>query len=304
MNQNTAEEIRIDEIRETPIDDYVESLSLPVEEKPAAIDPDNPPWGIGVGLFVWFSSVILIVIFQTIFLIPYLIVKYEAKTITPEMLANPTAVLIIVLSILPAHIMTIWLVWFVVTGTRRRPFMETLGWAWSNSFGFGLSAALAVALLIIGGVLIYFLGHNETDIDRIVKTAGAARFILAFVAAFTAPLTEELVYRGILYSAFKKKFGTAAGVIAVTLLFALVHVPQYKESLGVLTIILMLSFVLTMLRASTGKILPCIIVHFIFNGLQALGIVFSPYFDKLSTEPVKQQAAIILKTFIVWSAMA
>jgi membrane protease YdiL (CAAX protease family) len=172
-----------------------------------------------------------------------------------------------------------------------------LGWEWSNTFGFGLSAALAVLLLIIGGVLIYFIGHSETDVDRIIKSAGAARFVLAFVAAFTAPLTEELVYRGVLYSAFKKKFGTTLGVIAVTLLFALVHVPQYKESLGVVMVILMLSFVLTMLRAKTGKILPCIIVHFIFNGLQALGIVFSPYLDKLSSEPVKQQAVIILKTF-------
>lgn len=297
MSQNTAEEIRLNEIRETPIDDYIASLSLSVEEKPAAIDPDNPPWGIGVGVLVWFSSVILIVIFQVLFLVPYLIVKYDAKPITPDMFTTPKAVLIAVLSILPAHIMTIWLVWFVVTGARRRPFKETLGWEWSNTFGFGLSAALAVLLLIIGGVLIYFIGHSETDVDRIIKSAGAARFVLAFVAAFTAPLTEELVYRGVLYSAFKKKFGTTLGVIAVTLLFALVHVPQYKESLGVVMVILMLSFVLTMLRAKTGKILPCIIVHFIFNGLQALGIVFSPYLDKLSSEPVKQQAVIILKTF-------
>jgi hypothetical protein len=299
VNQNISEEIRVEENRENFFDDYIASLPLPVEEKPAVIDPDNPPWGIGVGLLVWFSSVILIFIFQTLFLIPYLIANAkDSTTVTPEMFTTPTAIFIIVLSVLPAHIMTIWLVWFVVTGARQRPFRETLGWDWDNAFGLVLSALLAVALLIIGGVLIYFIGHNETEVDRIIKTAGSARFVLAFIAAFTAPLTEELVYRGILYSAFKKKTGTIFSVIAVTLLFALVHVPQYKESLGVLTVILMLSFVLTMLRAKTGKILPCIIVHFIFNGLQALGIVFSPYFEKLSPEPVKQQAVIILKTFI------
>lgn len=279
-------------------------MPLPIEPLPKVIDPDNPPWGIGIGSLVWLASTIFIILFQVLFLAPYLIGQSkDGKTVTPDLFMSPTAVLLLVVSIVPAHLATLGLVWFVVTGANKRPFKETLGWAWSNTFGFWRSAGLGVLLLIMGGILINlisrYFGSNETDIDRIIKASLPASFVLAFVAAFTAPLTEELVYRGVLYSAFKKRFGTNISVVAVTLLFGLVHVPQYKDNIGVLTVILILSFVLTMLRASTGKILPCIIVHFIFNGLQSIGIVLSPYLDKYFSEPVKQQGLIILKTILL-----
>jgi membrane protease YdiL (CAAX protease family) len=54
-------------------------------------------------------------------------------------------------------------------------------------------------------------------------------------------------------------------------------VPQYWPNLGVIASITLLSVVLTVLRAKTGRLLPCIVVHFVFNGVQSVIIVAEPF---------------------------
>jgi len=112
-------------------------------------------------------------------------------------------------------------------------------------------------------------------------------YLVAFFATFTAPIVEEVVYRGVLYSAFQKKFGLAASVIFVTLLFTIVHVPQYSvngvpDYASVITL-LVLSLVLTLIRAKTGNLLPCIVLHTVFNGIQSLFLILEPFLPSSDT---------------------
>jgi len=101
--------------------------------------------------------------------------------------------------------------------------------------------------------------------------------IIAFLAVATAPLVEESIYRGILYPAIERTAGAKAAVILVTLLFAIPHVPQYWPNLGVISSITLLSVVLTLVRARTGRLLPCVVVHLVFNGIQSVIILLEPY---------------------------
>ena len=39
----------------------------------------------------------------------------------------------------------------------------------------------------------------------------------------------------------------------------------------------MLSVVLTLIRARTGRLLPCFVVHLVFNGVQSVIILLEPY---------------------------
>ena len=55
------------------------------------------------------------------------------------------------------------------------------------------------------------------------------------------------------------------------------HVPQYWPNIAVISSITLLSVALTVLRARTGRLLPCIAVHFVFNGIQSVIIVAEPY---------------------------
>jgi hypothetical protein len=43
----------------------------------------------------------------------------------------------------------------------------------------------------------------------------------------------------------------------------------------------LLSFVLTFIRARTGRLLPCFVIHLVFNGVQSCIIVLEPYLRRL-----------------------
>jgi membrane protease YdiL (CAAX protease family) len=83
------------------------------------------------------------------------------------------------------------------------------------------------------------------------------------------------------------------GVIIVSFLFALVHVSQYHNNLGVIAVISILSVVLTLSRALTGKILPSFTIHTIFNGIQSLYLVFQPYIEKHDAGSEQKAAALL-----------
>jgi membrane protease YdiL (CAAX protease family) len=54
--------------------------------------------------------------------------------------------------------------------------------------------------------------------------------------------------------------------------------------------IVLLSLVLTLIRVWTGNLLPCIILHTVFNGSQSLLLLLQPYLEEMSKKPVEQAA--------------
>src|SRR5436309_849707 len=82
---------------------------------------------------------------------------------------------------------------------------------------------------------------------RLLRISTSVRVSVALLAVFTAPLVEEVVYRGILYSALARARGRSLSIVVVALLFAAAHFHQYRESLAVIAAILSLSLVLTLL---------------------------------------------------------
>ena len=143
---------------------------------------------------------------------------------------------------------------------------------------------LAVALLVVGVLFTQFLGGKETSLDQIINSSLKARFATAFLAFATAPLVEELIFRGVLYPALQRAIGMVAAVAIVTVLFAGIHVFQYYDNFGVVAVITMLSLSLTLLRARTGRLLPSFVIHLVFNGLQAAYLILQPFVGKSSTD--------------------
>jgi membrane protease YdiL (CAAX protease family) len=207
---------------------------------------------------------------------------------------DKVAVLLQVVAIIPAHLLTLGLAWAVVTNFGKRPFWRTLGWRWNRGVGFWASFGIALMLLIFGGLLTKYYGGEPTDIDQIINNSLASRFVLAFLAIATAPLIEEVIYRGILYPALQRAIGVAWAIVGVTLLFALVHYWQYQNNISVLAAIGVLSLVLTLVRAYTKSLLPCFVIHLVFNGLQSLYIILQPYLTKPEVVPTPQPGIIVL----------
>ncbi len=266
-------------------------LSLP-------ISPDNPPWNSLAAIGVWLASIALIVVVPAALLIAYIISRYgfaDREQILGAIQSDSTAILVNIIGVIPAHILTLVVAWLVVTNWRKFSFRQTLGWRW-NGFSVWTCLAILVSFFVLAGIASYYFPEQENEFLRILKSSRTAVYIVAFLATFTAPLVEEVVYRGVLYSAFQRSVGVPAAVFIVTLLFALVHVPQYLPSYSTIFLICLLSLVLTLVRVRTKNLLPCIALHTVFNGIQSLVLIVQPYAEKY-VENDQSPAALFIHLF-------
>jgi membrane protease YdiL (CAAX protease family) len=231
-------------------------------------------------VLVWVTSVVLLFMVPILFGIPYVVYKQITYGSLADVGADPNLIFVSILGVLPAHGLTFLLVWIVVTKWGRQPFRTTLGWTWPKNFRPLKTIGIAVLLLVGGSVIAYLIGGAETEVDQIIKSSMKTRFATAFLAAVTGPLVEELVYRGVVYAPLKRALGLGAAVAIVSALFAGVHFYQYRHNPGVISVIILLSLSLTLVRARSRSLLPCYVIHFVFNGIQAVFLVLQPFMGK------------------------
>jgi membrane protease YdiL (CAAX protease family) len=196
-----------------------------------------------------------------------------------------------VVGIIPAHLLTLVLAWLVVTKFKKYSFRQTLGWE-KGGFVWWYYPLILIGIAAVSAVVLHFLPEQDNEMARILQSSNAAVYAVAFLATFTAPLVEEVIYRGILYSAFQRTFGVIAAVASVTLIFASVHFLQYWGSPGTIFVICFLSLVLTLVRVRTKNLLPCIILHTLINGIQSIVLVGQTFAG--DSNAVQNQAAAIV----------
>ncbi len=329
----------VDSIYTLDSPDRAEHPPIPPGVAHVPLDPDRPTWGVGSALALWFASLLLVIFVPLVFLIPY--ASYRGIPFRPGSpdywpavgqfaIADKGAVLVQVLALLPIHILTFFLVWALVTRFGKQSFREAIGWGWPPNLrswvGPALCVVLGAVMFVIGMSIAKLLGADTpTQLEQIVKSSYAARLSLAVLAVGTAPFVEELIYRGVLYSALRRGVGTLGtlilgvfnielepgarervgvigAVVLVLALFTMIHVPQYWPNIGVIAAVGLLSFVLTVVRAYTGKLLPCIVIHLVFNAIQAVILLLEPYAQRflppVSAPPDPASIILPLMTFL------
>lgn len=253
---------------------------------------------------VWFASLLLLFFVPLFFLVPYALHRglnpadpNFARDIVTLALSDRTAVLLQVLALLPIHLITFAMVWVLVTRFGKLPFLASIGWGWPPRLRFWRSVALGILLFIAGSAIAKLFGSDKpTQLEQIINSSIAARYAIAFLAVFTAPFVEEFIYRGILFSALQRTVGMFGAVLFVLGLFTVIHVPQYWPNFGVIGAVGLLSVSLTVIRASTGRLLPCIVIHLVFNGITSILLLVEPHFRRLETS--NEQAAGMLLTIL------
>lgn len=237
---------------------------------------------------VWVISVLLLLTLPTLAVLPYMIYKVMQvgqAALHPDALKADTMLLFYsVLAILPTHLLTLGLAWLVVTEGGLRSFKKAIAWDWpeqaSPSVTTLLSVLAAMGLFGLAWAFTTLWGGGKTDLDILIESSIYTRVATALVAFATAPLVEEVIYRGVIYPALEKAVGMGFAIAVVSLLFAGVHVYQYRNNVAVILVITLLSITLTVSRAISGKVLPAFIIHLIFNGVQSVLIVLSGFLDK------------------------
>lgn len=256
------------------------------------IDPNNPPWGVWTAIGVWAASIMFIILLPNLVLLPYMLrqnLDLSNEALLREFAQTDVmAVILQVAGIFPAHLLTLLIAWLVATRFNKFSFRKTLGW--TNDLRWWDYCMLLGGFVILVFVFSLFFPEQENELVRILKSSRTALYIVAFLATFTAPLVEEVIYRGILFSALQRSAGVVWAVLLVTILFAGVHLYQYWGSPDTIFLICFLSLVLTLIRYRTKSLLPCIILHTLINGLQSLLLVFKPLLSRLAGEENPQAA--------------
>jgi len=259
--------------------------------------PNDPPWHSVAAVGLWILSVLLILIVPSLFLLPYLASLDVPFSDSAEMMEfaknDPMAVFLQIVAILPAHLLTLLAAWLVVTRLKSYSFREMLGWH-SGGFKWWHYLLILGSFFVVAAIVGSYFPEQDNDLLRMLRTSRSTVYIVAFVATFTAPLIEEVIYRGVLYSAFQRAIGVPAAFLLVTFLFAVVHVPQYYPSFSTIALLTLLSLTLTAIRVRSQNLLPCIILHTLFNGVQSVFLLLEPL---IKQPDLQTQSAVLFHLF-------
>lgn len=249
--------------------------------------------------FTWLGSVLLLLVVPVVVILPY-IAYLSANGVSPtaeSLTQDKTVILLSIIGVIPAHILTLALAWILITEFGRLPFWKSLNFFWPPSLGplkgLGVSFVCAIVLLALGFLVTWLIGGGKTDLDIMIESSYQARLVTAFLAVATAPLVEEIVYRGVLYPASQRLVGMGWAIALVSFLFAGVHFWQYQKNLGVFTAIVILSIALTVIRAVTNSLMIPFVIHLIFNGIQSIYFVIEPL-----TKPKVEPAPALLQALL------
>ena len=92
--------------------------------------------------------------------------------------------------------------------------------------------------------------------------------LLAFTAVILAPLFEEIIFRGALLPVLARRLGSSWGVLLSALFFAMAHI-----SLGELAPLTVLGIGLALVRLSSGRLLPSVLMHGLWNAVTFLNLL-------------------------------
>ncbi|WP_026349065.1 CPBP family intramembrane glutamic endopeptidase [Psychrobacter lutiphocae] len=126
---------------------------------------------------------------------------------------------------------------------------------------------LWLAFVISSETLTYILDRDPTAFVDELYFSADPKWLLILVMVVVAPIYEEVVFRGLLWSALTEQFEGTKGVwiasLVTSAIFALIHLQYEWYEMGV---IFVLALLLSYARAKSGSLLLPIIIHIVNNG--------------------------------------
>lgn len=136
------------------------------------------------------------------------------------------------------------------------------------------SEGLALAALGMGGVLgmcseiasvlLQRWTPKSLPIDEYFRNPSAG-YLLAAFGILVAPLVEELFFRGFVYPAVARWTGSVSSILITAAAFAALHGGQLAYAWAPLLVLFGIGAALTIIRAKTGSVATCVVVHMGYN---------------------------------------
>jgi len=172
----------------------------------------------------------------------------------------------------------IWIpVLLIIGAMARQREAGRLRWGTTAGWSKPLVAGIGVAAIVQSVLLSFLAGDVTTPLQEAMRTHVDLVAVAVF-ALLIAPLVEELFFRGYLYGALENAFGRTLAVIVVGLVFGMFHGVQYAGAPTALLAVTVMGLATTWVRAITGGLWPCIVLHLLYNlvGVSLLVLTFVP----------------------------
>lgn len=159
----------------------------------------------------------------------------------------------------------------VIVFRRMKP-IHWLGLKWREWPWIFLIAPATVVMMWIFFAGLQWVGYmdlmDRLGVEKVQDTVAVFQnekdpmllILMAFAAAFVAPVCEEIVFRGYLYPAAKRFAGPWLAALCTALMFSAAH-----GSMAALLPLFVFGLVLVALYEYTGSIWAPVAVHFVFN---------------------------------------
>jgi len=140
----------------------------------------------------------------------------------------------------------------------------------ARGIGMGLLHVWASLPLVLGTFLVCrLLGLPEQPPVVAIRDRALGWQALAFSAVVVAPVAEEVCFRGLIYPALRQTLPVRHAILFTSLAFALVHPPSVWVPMAIFAAFL------AWLVETTGSVVPSILGHAAFNGINVLQILLS-----------------------------
>lgn len=166
-----------------------------------------------------------------------------------------------------AYLMVVGFMAFIVWVRHNQGLQQAIQWNTP-------SQRVALAALGAGGVLGLCSDLASTLLQRWTPKSlpveqffrdPASGYLLAGFGVLVAPLVEELFFRGFLYPAVARWTGSVSAILITAAGFAALHGAQLAYAWAPMFVLFAIGAVLTIIRARTGSVATCVMVHMGYN---------------------------------------
>lgn len=174
------------------------------------------------------------------------------------------------LMFVPTVVAIFWPLWRGVGATAWR---QGLGWhrgrGLLKEIVLGLGGYIAGLPIIGGGLLVTILLIKLADanpthpIQRMIGTSTSNTLFLYFMASLYAPLTEETMFRGALFSSLRSRRGWIVSTLVTSFIFASVH----PQGWTVVPALMSIAVVLAGIREWRSTMFASAAAHGLHNGI-------------------------------------
>lgn len=159
----------------------------------------------------------------------------------------------------------------VLTGRLDGRLFGSVRPRWSvQACGAGVVTGLAATVGSYGAnaALVALSGSQDQVEQQLLQdalTGGTALVLVTAIAVIAAPITEEVVFRGVFFRALADRFGAAVGVVVSATIFAVIHIEVLRSQPVALAGLFVIGAVLAEAYRRSDNLIVPVLGHVLFN---------------------------------------